>query len=118
MKAIIRISTSPPNDWGGDAGEASYYCDLCQVDDWRASPILDRMPEAARDEALRGGVAGYLVAGVHQEGEVGLLICVEDAVEGLMFLGVDRDGRTSRQPAANEALWDAANGAKPHPGAG
>jgi len=75
------------------------------------------MPGGAREEALRCGLAGYEVMGVHADREIGLLICVEDAVEGLAYLGVHRGGQTSRQSAANEALWDAANIERPHPGA-
>lgn len=107
----LRISTSPPNDWDGDADEASHYCDIREVDDWRSSPVLARVPEPVRDGLLRSGLAGYAVAAVYADRGIGLLVCVDDEQDGVAYVGIDRHGRTSRQPAANEAFWHAANAA-------
>ena len=62
------------------------------------------------DILRRPSTIGYLVRG-HDDREVGLLFCHEDAEDWVMYLAVDHLGRVSREPAANEALWRCANAA-------
>lgn len=55
-------------------------------------------------------LSGYRVMGT-QDTEIGILICVEDAEDGMMYIGLDHAGILCREPAANEALWSVANAA-------
>lgn len=110
MEPLIRLSTSPPDAWNGDPQEASYYCDLHGLEEWKDHRLLEAAAEPFRSEALRRGTAGYLVVATHESRyEIGLLVYLNDQAEGVIYLGIDLKGRACREPAANEALWNAAN---------
>ena len=110
VEPLIRLSTSPPNEWDGDPQEASHYCDLHRFEEWKEHRLLTVVAEPFRGEALNRGIAGYRVVATYEDQrDVGLLVCVKDEAEGVMYLGIDREGHACREPAANEALWNPAN---------
>ena len=110
MKLPIRISTSPPSFGDVAPGEASYYCDLIETDDWQAFAVVHEIDGETRDMLRRPGTIGYLVR-IHGDREIGLLFCHEDGEEWIMYRAVDHLGHVSLEPAANEALWRCANAA-------
>lgn len=110
MKLPIRISTSPPSLGDVTPEEASYYCDLIEIGDWRTYAVVEALDGATRDLLGQPSTIAYVVR-TYGDREIGLLFCHEDAEDWVLYRAVDPHGHVSREPAANEALWRCANAA-------
>ena len=111
MTLPFRISTSPPSfsDREEDA-DASYYCDVYPFDAWKKLSVIQWLCEDYKNQIGDEPVAVYRVKGAEDK-EFAILFCVEDDEDGLIYFAIDYAGRVEREPAANEALWHAANAA-------
>lgn len=108
MRSRVRISTSPPTLHETAEEEASYYCDIIEINDWRIFYIV-RMVSPELTAVLRSrGLSSYIVHGPYSR-EIGIVICYEGDEHELMYCGIDYLGRVRCEPAVNEALWHVAN---------